>query len=101
MSNKYSSQMAFADLLSVYRVNWLRAKARSDRWEEELITVQHEMRWTVLWFQDQLKKWKERVERSNQEHKPGHSAYAEKQVDMWLMFVGQAEQSFQGMMIES
>lgn len=28
---------------SVYRVNWLRAKACYDRWEEELTMVVHEM----------------------------------------------------------
>ncbi|KAG2130738.1 hypothetical protein DEU56DRAFT_757809 [Suillus clintonianus] len=31
-----------------YRVNWLKAKARWQRWEEELRLVQHEMGWTVL-----------------------------------------------------
>ena len=35
---------------SVYRVNWLRAKAHYDRWEEELTMVVHEMEWTTLWF---------------------------------------------------
>ncbi|KAG1883649.1 hypothetical protein F4604DRAFT_1677400 [Suillus subluteus] len=29
-----------------YRVNWLKAKARWQRWEEELSLVQHEMGWT-------------------------------------------------------
>jgi hypothetical protein len=81
-------------------VNWLRAKARSDRWEEELTTVQHEMGWTVLWFQNQQKKWEERAERCNKENKLGHQAYAEKQVDMWKMFVVQAQQGFKGMMID-
>ncbi|KAG2048679.1 hypothetical protein BDR06DRAFT_975873 [Suillus hirtellus] len=31
-----------------YRVNWLKAKARWNRWEERLSLVQHEMGWTVL-----------------------------------------------------
>ncbi|KAG2108609.1 uncharacterized protein F5147DRAFT_799314, partial [Suillus discolor] len=34
-----------------YRVNWLKAKARWQRWEEELRLVQHEMGWTVCVYQ--------------------------------------------------
>ncbi|KAG1826698.1 hypothetical protein EV424DRAFT_1319447, partial [Suillus variegatus] len=40
-----------------YRVNWLKAKARWNRWEEELSLVQHEMGWTVSWFKYQEEKW--------------------------------------------
>jgi hypothetical protein len=58
------------------------------------------MGWTVLWFQNQQKKWEQRVERCKKENKLGHQAYAEKQVDMWQKFVRQARQGFKGMMID-
>ncbi|KAG1827507.1 uncharacterized protein BJ212DRAFT_1257730, partial [Suillus subaureus] len=40
-----------------YRVNWLKAKARWQRWEEELSLVQHEMGWTVGWFRYKKAEW--------------------------------------------
>jgi hypothetical protein len=83
----------------VYRVNWLRAKARYDRWNEELSIVQHEMKWTILWFKHQMEEWKNRLKRSAEERKPGHIAYAEKQVAMWKMFMREGEQGFRGMML--
>ncbi|KAI6010227.1 hypothetical protein EDC04DRAFT_2522884, partial [Pisolithus marmoratus] len=33
-----------------YRINWLKARARRDRWKEEVSLVRHEMLWTGLWF---------------------------------------------------
>ena len=46
----------------VYRVNWLRAKACVDQWQEEQILLKHEMQWTTLWFQNQANLWRERSE---------------------------------------
>ncbi|KAG1743586.1 uncharacterized protein EDB91DRAFT_1080989 [Suillus paluster] len=40
-----------------YRVNWLKAKARWQRWEEELCLVQHEMGWTLSWFKHEQEEW--------------------------------------------
>ena len=82
----------------VYRVNWLRAKARYDRWKEELEIVKHEMKWTILWFEHQLKEWMDRLNGSIKEDKPGHIAYAEKQVAMWKTFIKEGERSFRGKM---
>jgi hypothetical protein len=62
--------------------------------------VRNEMRWAVLWFEEKVNKWRERVERSESEGKPGHRAYAEKQVVMWQMFVEQAKSGFQGLMVD-
>jgi hypothetical protein len=45
-------------------------------------------------------KWKVRVKKSEEANQPGHKVYAEKQVAMWQMFVGEAERGFEGMMIE-
>ncbi|KAF8463731.1 hypothetical protein DFH94DRAFT_686719 [Russula ochroleuca] len=83
-----------------YRVNWLRAKAHHDRWNEELLIVQHEMKWTILWFKHQVKEWKARLNKSTEENKLGHVAYAEKQVAMWKMFIREGECGFSGMMMD-
>ncbi|KAG2358386.1 hypothetical protein BDR07DRAFT_1295041 [Suillus spraguei] len=40
-----SQQHAWMD--KFYRVNWLKAKARWRRWEEELTLTRHEMQWTI------------------------------------------------------
>ncbi|KAG1828201.1 hypothetical protein EV424DRAFT_1344918 [Suillus variegatus] len=76
-----------------YRVNWLKAKARYDRWSEELKLVQHEMCWTVWWFQKQESEWRARADESI---KNGHRAYAEKQASMWAEFAAEGMKSFQG-----
>jgi hypothetical protein len=55
---------ANTDVGTVYRVNWLRAKAakaRFDRWSEELMIVGHEMTWTVAWFEHQKGEWLKRT----------------------------------------
>ncbi|GBE89913.1 hypothetical protein SCP_1702390 [Sparassis crispa] len=33
-----------------YRVNWLRARARYERWREERVLVHSEMAWTIATF---------------------------------------------------
>ncbi|KAG1889978.1 hypothetical protein F4604DRAFT_1507251, partial [Suillus subluteus] len=50
-----SQQHAWMD--EFYRVNWLKAKARWRRWEEELTLTRHEMRWTISWFHHQKSQW--------------------------------------------
>jgi len=45
-----SPLVLFHKALQVYRVNWLRAKARMDRWQEEVTLVQNETRWMHLWL---------------------------------------------------
>lgn len=75
----------------VYRVNWLKAKARVDRWEEEFILVKNEMQWTILWFRHHANLWKERSERNDGNLPMGHKAYAVKQQKLYNAF---AEKSF-------
>jgi hypothetical protein len=82
------------NFLAVYRVSWLRAKARYDRWDEEFLIVRHEMRWTILWFKYQLKEWSRRSAESEGQEKAGKRAYAEKQIAMWKMFAEEAESGF-------
>ena len=78
----------------VYRVNWLRAKARVDRWLKELILVKHEMRWTMLWFENQANLWRERLEREDSFLPIGHKAYAMKQQKIWNAFQRKASERF-------
>jgi hypothetical protein len=75
-------------------VNWLRAKARFNRWEEELRIVKNEMRWTVSWFNFQTKKWTDRAEESEKIGQEGHACYAWKQGEMWRSLASKAEGDF-------
>jgi hypothetical protein len=79
---------------SVTRVNWLRAKARSKRWEEEVLILKHEMIWTKLWFEHQKRIWEERIERATEASKLGHRAYAAKQARIWSQFLEHAKTQF-------
>ncbi len=69
---------------AVYRVNWLRAKARHDRWVEEISMLKSEMGWTINYFDHEKKVWGKRAEQSG--GKEGHVAYALKQSVMWDRF---------------
>ena len=60
---------------TVYRVNWLRARARAKRWNEEKIIVVKEMEWVVRTFGHMREVWEIRAE-SMENEKPGHKAYA-------------------------
>ncbi|KAG1887376.1 hypothetical protein F4604DRAFT_1571084, partial [Suillus subluteus] len=80
----------------VYRVNWLKAKARWQRWEEELSLVRYEMGWTVSWFRYKKEGWERRFHKAT---KHGHRAYAQRQVLLWERFLLDAENSFKDKMI--
>src|SRR5882724_11856073 len=56
-----SSLVLFHKALQVYRVNWLRAKAWMDRWQEEATLVQKETRWMHLWLDYHRNIWEERA----------------------------------------
>ncbi|KAG0697969.1 hypothetical protein DFH29DRAFT_878331 [Suillus ampliporus] len=66
-----------------YRVNWLKAKARYNRWSEELKLVQHEMFWTISWFRTQEERWRVRADESI---KNGNRAYAERQASIVIFW---------------
>ncbi len=53
-----------SQLYTVYRINWLQAKARVTRWEEEARLVPNEMSWTVNWLLNKAKKWTKLTEAS-------------------------------------
>ena len=75
-------------------MNWLRAKARYDRWDEDLVTIRHEMGWTVRYFRHQSGKWEKRGMASSEVGKEGHAAYAKKQAGMWSQFATEGTRKF-------
>lgn len=75
----------------VYRVNWLRAKARKERWEEEVELVKSEMRWTVNCFEYHERIWDKRAEEAKSE---GQMAYAWKQKSTWGRWTKAAKDTF-------
>ena len=46
-----------ANLQQVYRVHWLRAKARKDRWNEEMILLKSETGWVCAFFTSKVDEW--------------------------------------------
>jgi len=61
---------------SSYRVNWLRAKAQMDRWQEEVTLVQNETKWMDLWLAYHRNIWEGRAKESEQKGSKGHACYA-------------------------
>jgi hypothetical protein len=81
--------------LLVYRVSWLRAKARFSRWSEELCLVESEMQWTVNWFQWKVKQWRTRLrDLEEDERPPGLDSYCHKQMVLWDSLAEQAQTRF-------
>jgi hypothetical protein len=82
---------------TVYRVSWLRAKARHFRWAEEVRLVKLEMQWAINWFQYQERRWSERLEGLlDQEREEGLQCYCHKQIGLWKAFGDDAKQRFGG-----
>ncbi|KAI6126959.1 hypothetical protein F5141DRAFT_1200632 [Pisolithus sp. B1] len=75
-----------------YRINWPKARARRDRWKEEVSLVRHEMVWTCLWFEYHKDMWEKRALQSTE---PGKEAYAKKQMGLWNDFAKTARLMFQ------
>ncbi|PCH42722.1 hypothetical protein WOLCODRAFT_30855, partial [Wolfiporia cocos MD-104 SS10] len=67
-------------LAELQRVNWLRTKARNDRWKEEHAIVLAEMNWTVRYFEKRARDWQEIADGTAQR---GAEAYALRQQAMW------------------
>ena len=74
-------------MFSVLRVNWLRAKARRDRWVEEKKLLYHEVRWTRQYFIFVMNKWIARAGTPPIEL----SFYALRQADNWRKLVDLAD----------
>ena len=76
----------------VYRVNWIRARSRTDRWREECILVQSEMQWLANFLRFKARGIEDWMKETST---PGHAAYARKTKQMWLRFVAYSEELFQ------
>jgi len=77
----------------VYRVNWLRARARAQRWNEEKEIVTKEMEWVVGTFRYMGKIWETRSRNMGNE-KPGHRAYAMRETERWHRWAETANTEF-------
>lgn len=64
------------------RVNWLRAKARRDRWAEEKTLLHHEIRWTRNYFDFMQREWNARATSCS----PRLVFYARRQAETWRRF---------------
>jgi hypothetical protein len=78
----------------VYRVHWLKARARAERWKEETILIPKEMDWVQNYFQNRQDEWSSRRSWAIAERKLGHTYYASEQVDMWGELHRLAKDSF-------
>ncbi|KAF6750154.1 hypothetical protein DFP72DRAFT_851846 [Ephemerocybe angulata] len=89
-----NSDIAGADrghIAELYRVNWIRAKSRQDRWKEELTMVESEMDWFRRWTEyreNEVLGW------TSLGLGAGPDAYAYRQADMWARVRSDALQRF-------
>ncbi|THU97243.1 hypothetical protein K435DRAFT_662989, partial [Dendrothele bispora CBS 962.96] len=77
---------------TVYKVNYLRAQARWQRWAEELILVKREMEWQVNWFENRKRSWLKRSTRGGLSR--GGRAYALKEANRWGAFAERSRRYF-------
>jgi hypothetical protein len=92
-------RMARLNPPSVYRVSWLRAKARFTRWSEELRLVESEMQWTVNWFRWKTEQWRKRLgDLADKERPPGLDCYCHKQMALWDSLAEQAQTRFSNLL---
>ncbi|KAG2105107.1 uncharacterized protein F5147DRAFT_775427 [Suillus discolor] len=59
-----------------YRVNWLRTKALCNRWNEEVILVKHEMKWSINFFNHKAKEWLGHMANATSAGLTRHTCYA-------------------------
>ena len=86
------------NLIAVYRVHWLRAKAQKARWIEELQCLQVEMESAVRFFQHQERFWKDKQEPVDPQSQPGHTAWAARQSAMWHSMAMQVDSRFNNLL---
>ncbi|KAF6747984.1 hypothetical protein DFP72DRAFT_1074860 [Ephemerocybe angulata] len=81
-------------LAEVYRVNWIRAKSRADRWMEEVIILEHEMEWFVRFCLYRQRKCLDWAQSNEEGVSAGHMAYAFRQADMWARRASAGKKQF-------
>ena len=83
------------NLVLVYRVSWLRAKAHFFWWSEELRLVGYKMQWMVNWFWWKGGEWKKRLGYvTNEDRLPGLDCYCHKQIVLWGTLADQVSTKF-------
>lgn len=85
-----------SDIVVVYRVNWLRAKARRDRWKEEKDLVKAEMGWVINYFEYRQSRWEALIPHGGY----GGACYAKRQAAMWAEFALDAKARFRSVLHE-
>lgn len=82
--------------ISVYRVNWLRAKSRRDRWAEEQVLLRSELSWTFNFFRNRADLWRRRATDS----RAGHRCHALRQAKTWDRFATYARSAVASIGVE-
>lgn len=75
------------------RVNWLRAKARRDRWKEEKVLLRSEMEWTRNYFKHTENVWLDR----SKDTTVSAQCYALRQAYNWRRFAHLAQKALETM----
>lgn len=83
---------------SVYRVSWLRAKARKDRWWEEITIVSHEMLFVILSHVREANTWRERARESG--GLEGRRAFAHRMMLVAERRADDARKGFSGKVVD-
>lgn len=76
------------------RIEWCKARARADRWSEEVLLLLEEMRRVIEFFWWQSRWWNERgaaVVSSSAYYQEGALAYAERQASLRLMMANHCQ----------
>ena len=82
--NKYPTTFA------VYRIAWLRAKQRQDRWHEEIQQCAADLLMAKNWFKYQQNMWLQKAENAKQSNDNGCACYAYRKANMWRIFYSNA-----------
>ena len=67
----------------VYRMHWLRVKARKDRWNEETILLESETGWVCAFFTSKADEWNVVKKEAMEKGDCGLDCYAAQQNDMY------------------
>jgi hypothetical protein len=79
---------------TVNRVHWIRARAQNNRWKEEYTLVRYEMQWTVRYYLNHARMWKDRAQSAQGVGDAGATAYAMRKAATWTEFAASAEDQF-------
>jgi hypothetical protein len=81
---------------TVQRVHWLRARAQSGRWNEEVVLVGYEMQWTIRYFFNKADHWENLLaaQKETGHLTLGPAAYAAQKAGMWRWLPLKAKKHF-------